>query len=339
MTHEPSIRHIAAFFEKRGRTMPERNKVQALHPRGVEVITNHWGTAPGLEGQLQRAHYFVFPGVPREMFAMFERYVEPWVRENSTGNAGRVILARKINTFGWGESDVAVALGDLMARDRNPLVGTTVSGGVVACRLRSEFATLEEATAQLEDTAAQVERALGPIVYGRDDDTLSAALLQLLIAKDKTVATAESCTGGLVGAMLTDTPGSSAAYRGGWVTYTNELKVSELGVAVDLLCTHGAVSAECAAAMALGARRRAGSDYALSLTGVAGPDGGSTDKPVGTVWVALADEHGATPVLLQLAGDRTAIRDRAAKCALQLLRLHLLGEPFDTLRWGRVAGR
>ncbi len=333
--HEPSVEAIRAFFTRRGRDMPDRNKVQALHPAGTEVIPNRWGTAPAIAGQLGIARFFVVAGVPAEMTNLFQHAIAPQL--DALAGTQRTILTAKVNTYGVGESDAADMLGDLMRRDRNPLVGTTVTGGIVAARLRSEFPSPDVAHRQLNDTLALVEAALGPIAYGRNEDTLAQVVLTLLRQRTLTLATAESCTGGLIGAMLTDIPGSSDTYRGGWVTYANDLKASQLGVPTATLEVYGAVSQAVVRAMAAGARQRGGADVAVAVTGVAGPTGGTPDKPVGTVWVGLADAATTHAVLLRLGGDRDMIRQRAALAALQLLRLHLLGQPLSLVRWGRPA--
>ncbi|MEM1107355.1 MAG: competence/damage-inducible protein A [Planctomycetota bacterium] len=331
-----AMQTLEAFFDSRGYTMAERNRVQAFCPAGAAMIPNRCGTAPGIRATLNRAEVFVTPGVPREMKAMIEEHVLPAVRTMQTENEahdGNVILATKINTFGYGESDVATKLGDLMARDRNPVVGTTVSQGICAVRVRAEYPDADEAQRQLEDTAQQVEATLNPTAFGRDETSLQSVLIQLLLEKGKTVATAESCTGGMIGSLLTDVPGSSAAYLGGWVTYTNELKTSQLGVRPGVLEAHGAVSETVVTAMAEGAKQRSGADFAVAVSGVAGPGGGTEEKPVGTVWLALAGPGGTTARLARLIGNRSSIRDRAAKCALQMIRLTLLEEDLDHIRW------
>jgi nicotinamide-nucleotide amidase len=332
---QPSVEAIRAFFTRRSREMPERNKVQAMHPAGTQIMPNRWGTAPGIAGRLGLAQFFVVPGVPVEMTNLFLHSIAP--KLDALPGAGRTILTAKVNTYGIGESDAADLLGDLMRRDRNPLVGTTVSGGMVTARIRSEFPSREEAQRELDDTLARVEAALGPIAFSRDDRTLAQVVLDLLRQRSQTLATAESCTGGLVGAMLTDIPGSSAVYRGGWVTYANEMKASQLGVSDATLATHGAVSEATVRAMAAGALRCADADHAVAITGVAGPTGGTADKPVGTVWIGLAHGNQTEAVLMHLGGDRDVIRQRAALAALQLLRLHLLGEPLTLVRWGQPA--
>lgn len=322
--HPPSLDRIRLFFQRLGREMPPTNRVQALVPRGAEVLDNDWGTAPGIKARLGRATLYAFPGVPREMQAMFDRHVHPSLER--PGGAG--LVTESLLVFGAGESTVAERLGDLMRRDRNPLVGTTVSGGIVTVRLRSQFPTREIALRQLEKTAREVRERLGPLVFGQGADTLPAVVGRLATERGVRVATAESCTGGLLAKLLTDNPGSSAYFLGGWVTYANDMKTQELGVPGELLAGHGAVSEAVAMAMAEGAARRSGADYAMALTGVAGPEGGSGDKPVGTVWIALAhrrpDGIGVRAECHRFPGDREMVRDRAAKTALNLLRLDLL---------------
>ncbi|MGB0767349.1 MAG: CinA family nicotinamide mononucleotide deamidase-related protein, partial [Phycisphaeraceae bacterium] len=246
-----SVEHIASYFKGRGRAMPERNRVQATHPQTSAMIENTCGTAPGIRATLGACEIFVTPGVPREMIAMFDRDIEPAIR-SLAGNT-RTILTAKLNSFGSGESDIAEKLGDLMARDRNPVVGTTVANGLVSVRVRSEADDPDHAQTQLRDTLAKVTEHVGPLAFGQDDTTLQHAVIQLLTEQHKTVATAESCTGGLIAAMLTDVPGSSAAVLGGWVTYANAMKTAELGVQDETLRRHGAVSREVVEAMARGA--------------------------------------------------------------------------------------
>ena len=335
--HDDSLRMIEAFFQKRGKKMPERNRVQAMLPDTAEAVPNHHGTAPGVKARLHDAVLYAMPGVPREMTRMFEDQIESEVR----AFAGRgVILTTKVNTFGSGESNVGEKLGQLMQRHRNPKVGTTVSQGICSVRVRSEFDTEDEAQQRLEATVREVEQALGPIVFGRDEATLPEAVVHLLAEHGRTVAVAESCTGGLLGGALTEISGASEVFAGGVITYSNALKRDLLGVGDDLLQQHGAVSAEVARAMARGVVERIGGDTGISITGIAGPGGGTQDKPVGTVFVALASRDGSVetdpPVMrLQLGGSRSAIRDRTVKSALQMLRLYTLGEPIDAVTWGQ----
>jgi len=328
---------IEAFFlEKLGRAMSETNRVQALLPEGAEGITNPNGTAPGIRARLHDAEVFVMPGVPIEMRLMYDQTAGPTIAE--LAGQGKVILATKVNTFGMGESNVGQLIGDLMDRDANPTVGTTVAKGIVSVRIRSEFPDTERATAELESMADEVRKRLGSIVFGRDEQTIAEVLIDELRRAGRRLATAESCTGGLIGTMLTDVAGSSDVYAGGWVTYTNELKQSQLGVPASVLETHGAVSGETVYAMAAGALDKSGADVAVSVSGIAGPGGGTDDKPVGTVWIGIASRRAGGAPLVQAVGcrfpgRRPQVRSRAAMCALQLARLQLMDQPLTDMTW------
>lgn len=353
--NEVWLNELRRFFEARGRAMPPINRIQAMIPRGARMLFNHAGTAAGISATLRprELHYtdasdamraaqdpappdcevFVMPGVPKEMKAMFTTDVLPFVRSAAGGG---VILSRTLHTFGLGESAIAERLGGLMRRDRNPSVGTTVSGGVVSLRVNAEFDDATSARAQLDETVNACRAALGSLIYGQDEQTLAEVVAGLLLADPAArqwapaVATAESCTGGLVAKMLTDVPGSSQYFREGWVTYTNEAKTNNLSVPAEIINQHGAVSEPVVRAMAQGAVNLSGACYALALSGIAGPGGGTPEKPVGTVWIALAHPAGCDARHFLFPGDREMIRDRAAKMALALLRFHLLGEqtPF-----------
>ncbi len=332
------LEQLKSFFTRLGRTMPEKNTIQAMIPRGAELIWNHNGTAAGLSAIIEhrfdrtrpprRVRVYVMPGVPKEMKAMFTQSVLP-----KLSGTGGVIAQKTIHTFGAGESTVAEKLGDLMQRGRNPSVGTTVAGGIVSIRVNSRFDDRTEAQRQLVATSQLVHAALGDLVFGEDTQTLASVVSALLRDANQngetlTVATAESCTGGLLAKYLTDEPGASAYFSAGYITYANDLKTRELEVDPHLFETVGAVSEEVALAMAAGARQAGGVDYALSITGIAGPDGGTPDKPVGTVWIGLAGATGVDARRFIFPGDRDMIRDRAAKMALAILRFALLGKPL-----------
>ncbi|MBL4702301.1 MAG: competence/damage-inducible protein A [Phycisphaeraceae bacterium] len=323
---------IEVFFTRRGKPMPQRNKVQAYHPVGTTLIPNTCGTAPGIIAQLNKATIYITPGVPSEMKTMWELNILPEVIKHAPSS--RFIQTLKVNTFGRGESTVAHELGELFNRKRNPLVGTTVSQGIVAVRIRSEFKTLQRTTDELNHTRKIVEDGLGPIVFGTENTTLADVLVNMLIKRNLTIVTAESCTGGLIAKRLTDVPGSSSVVKGGWVTYANEMKTQELGVPQNMITEHGAVSEPVALQMAQSARQQADSDFAISVTGIAGPDGGSEDKPVGTVWLAIADRSNVTARRFAFLGTRQTIRDRAAKMACQMLRFKLLGEDDAAMTMG-----
>ena len=320
---EKSLEEIAAFFRGRGRTMVERNKVQADCPVGATMLPNPAGTAPGIYAEIGGTKVWSVPGVPREMRALWDIHIKP-VIEKLPG-AERTILTTKINTFGTGESDVAERLGDLMARDRNPMVGTTVADGIVSARIRSEFPDPRKAEQELDATVRLVEQTLGDLVFGRDEQTLAEAVGTMLKSRGLTLCTAESCTGGWIGKMLTDTPGSSAYYKGGWIVYSNEAKQHDLHVDLTLIVEHGAISEPVACAMAEGALRAGRADLAIAVTGIAGPEGGTHDKPVGTVCFALAQrDHETISDTHIFPGDREHVRLRSCNYALNLVRRQLM---------------
>lgn len=322
--HAPAREQIERFFRDRGWVMSESNLTQALLPRGAESLTNPAGTAPGIRARLGPADVFVVPGVPREMRALFDLHIAPRLRAQS----GRVILTARLDTFGLGESKVADKLGDLMRRGRNPLVGTTVADGIVTVRVRADFPDAEAARAALDRTVRDARQCLGPAVFGDGTVSLAEVVGGLLRRRQWRLATAESCTGGLLGKMLTDAPGASDFYLGGWVVYDNAMKTSQLGVPESMLQTAGAVSEAVARHLAEAALQRAGADCALGVSGIAGPGGGTPDKPVGTIWIALGERRGGRIVTQAerwlWPGERALVRDRAAKAALNMLRLRLL---------------
>lgn len=322
-----ALRQIQAWFARSSRPMPELNRVQAQRPEGAASLENTAGTAPGLAGAVGEASVFCLPGPPREMREMFERLVVPRLR-----SPGAAVRTRFLHCFGLGESEIATRLGELMDRARDPLVGTTASGGVVTCRIRCSTNRARQQAADSPDdplvrTERHIREQLGPYVFGADGQTLPAAVLDLLRARGGTLTVVESCTGGLLGQMITEVPGSSAAFWGGWITYTNEMKQREVGAPASIFAPGGpgAVSRECVEAMARGGLERSGADHCLAITGVAGPDGGSVDKPVGTVWIGRASRSGVEARRFLFAGDRTGIRDWAAKSGLAMLRFALIG--------------
>jgi len=334
------LKRLEDFFQARGRPMPESNKIQAMIPTGATMIDNSLGTAAGMDATLSfdlpvpghspRKHtcrVFVMPGVPKEMMAMFTRDVLPHIRQ---AGGGAVILSRVLHTFGMGESSLAEKLGDLMKRDRNPSVGTTVSGGIVSLRINSRFDSADKARAELDQTDQACRAVLGDLIYGEDDQTIQAIVGAMLADRKLTVTTAESCTGGLLAKMITDISGSSDYFKMGFITYSNQAKYERLGVSMEIINIHGAVSEPVVQAMATNARRLAKADIALAISGVAGPTGGSEAKPVGTVCIALSHEAGVVTRVFNFPGDREWVRDRAAKMALTMLRYHLLGKvmPF-----------
>ncbi|MGD2111118.1 MAG: competence/damage-inducible protein A [Phycisphaerae bacterium] len=315
---------IRAFFERLQRPMPDSNLSQAQAPKGCEVISNPRGTAPGIHYHEGGRHLFALPGVPAEMRAMFDRAIAPFLKSRC---AGRVSRSLELRCFGISEARMGELIGDLMARDRNPLVGVTASRAVLSVRITGTGPDADGTDERVTAVAREIRQRLGDTVFGEADDSLESAVARLLTERRQTVATAESCTGGLLAMSLTDTPGSSAFFLRGYVAYSNESKEQLLNVPAPLIETCGAVSEEVAVAMASGCRTAAGADFALSVTGIAGPGGGQPPaKPVGLVWFGMAHAGGVDGkrVLFGEHLARAEIRDRACKTALNLLRLHLM---------------
>jgi nicotinamide-nucleotide amidase len=320
--HRESLERINEMFTRRGRVMPERNRVQALFPAGAEPIPNDRGTAPGVWMRVGQAWVAAMPGVPSEMYAMFDGAVLPRLR--AQGMARGVLIQRKINTFGAGESHVEEKLFDLTRRGHVPEVGITASDAVISLRVFARAETREEALAQAAPVEAIIRERLGELVFGVEDEDVQHAVLRLLAAKRKTLAVAESVTGGALAQMITSLPDAGHCFRGGVVAYDNRVKCELLGVPQTLLDEKGSVSAEVAEAMAVGCRLRLGADLALSTTGVAGPDSPAPDKPVGLVYVALAWEGGSSAATFSWIGTRAEVQRRTARMALNKARLHLL---------------
>lgn len=321
---------LEAWFAGRGRAMAAINLRQAMRPRSARAIRNPGGTAPGLAARIGGCRAWCLPGPPREMIPMLEGDVLPAVRPS-----GAPALAKcTVGTYGMGESSLAERLGARMARDREPAVGTTASGSIVSIQVVARGPDApRRAVAEAEACAA----IAGPYAFGMDGASLASALLDECRLRRRTVTVAESCTGGLIGGMLTAVPGSSDCFPGGWITYSNALKTAEVGVATEVLARHGAVSAETVAAMASGACLRAGATLGIAVSGIAGPGGAVEGKPVGTVWIAVHDAAtGETRVRrFEFPGPRDIVRDRAAKAALQLARWTLRGEDAPMI-WERA---
>jgi len=290
-----ALAEIKAWYQRVNRDMPKANVVQAQRPSRWTWLSNAHGTAPGLAlrtepGSPTDADIYCLPGPPREMIPMFEAFVVPHLHPPQ----GHAVATRLLHTFGRGESDVAGDIADLMARERNPVVGTTASGGIITCRIRFK-GDLSKADAELDAVEQELRNRLGDIVFGAGADTLESAVLDLLRERGETIAVVESCTGGGLGRQLTTIAGASDVFPGGWITYANEMKQSQVGVPEEILETDGAVSRACAKAMAVGGLERSGATHCLAITGIAGPGGGSDDKPVGTVWIALASSTDSNP--------------------------------------------
>lgn len=320
------LAEVEAKFAARGRPFPPSNRVLAEVPDGFEALPNPKGTAPGLWGEREaagrRQAVVVVPGVPHEMDAIMEEAVLPRLRAHP--DVGTV-LHRTLHTVGEGESAIAERLGDLA--DLLP-DGMTLAFlpafGTVRLRLTVRGPDRTAAQAALDRSAARVRRNLGDLVFGEDSQTLEGVVGELLGARGLTLATAESCTGGDVAARITSAPGASRHFLGGVVAYGNNVKTDVLGVDPEAIHTHGAVSEVVVRQMAEGTRKVLGAAVAVATTGIAGPGGGTPEKPVGLVWLGYADADGTRAVRLQLTKDRAHNVALATTAALNLVRRQLL---------------
>lgn len=321
---------LAAFLGKGLEELPWGQRVQAVVPEGTEPLRNPAGTACGFRFRVGPARVYAFPGVPRELAAMAALHLLPELADDS------VLLERGVWTWGWSEGAQRQALEGL---DLSPGIAFSSLPGERGVRISMQnlVTKSEQASREAElETAWQALLAAIPeeCLVDRDGRSLPAAVFTLLESRSSTLSIAESCTGGGLGSLLTETPGSSSVFHRGFLTYSNQAKVDLLGVPEEVLNTFGAVSEEVALAMAQGCLKRSGANYACAITGIAGPDGGTEDKPVGTVWIAVAAE-GLSPDRpachawrFHFRGDRQAIRQRSCYTALNQIRLFILGKPI-----------
>lgn len=319
-----ALNDIKAFFSRTGRTMTDNNAKQALVPDGCHVLYNDWGTAPGMaiEGKkgsdLEGKTAILLPGPPREMKNMFEARVKPYLAARS----GRVIVSKNLHLIGIGESAAESILRPLIDKCENPTLAPYAKDGEVRFRITALAESESEGTSMCDSLAEKVRASeVGKYVYGTDVGSMENAVVMALAADGETVATAESCTGGLIAKRLTDLAGVSAVFLGGAVTYANEAKIKMIGVSRESLEAYGAVSEQVAAEMARGVREALGSDFGISTTGIAGPGGGTPEKPVGTVYIAVDSPYGCRVKRLSLSPmrDREYIRTVAATNALSLI--------------------
>lgn len=326
LVEDPAARRdLEAWYAGRSRPMPVGNLRQTLRPEAATCLANPNGTAPGLRGRVGGAEVVILPGPPREMHPMFDRVLDSL----SLATPRPAIVVR---ASGIGESDAASLIESLMERDNELPVATTVSQGVLSARIRGRD---EDDRPRLEEMASTIEAAWRPFAFGRGDVTLAETVGAELAEAGLTLATAESCTGGMIGGSITDVAGSSAWFRGGWITYENRRKIEDLGVDPILIDRHGAVSEMVVTAMAIGAATRAGADLGVATSGIAGPGGGSAEKPVGTVWIAVCDADGVDARCFRLPGDRSVVRSRATAAALQMVRFRACGVEASLL-WERT---
>lgn len=319
---EECLETIKSWFASHGRPFAASNERQAWFPRGAEILPNPKGTAPGFACRVGGARVFALPGPPSEMTPMLEREVLPRIRREVPRPGG--LAVGRFYLFGLSEGVFADRSGPWMDREANPLLGVTAKLGVLSATLLATGANDRDATELLAARAAEFRGRFVDWIFGEDEPDLAFVVGRALLARGISIAIAESCTGGLVAARLTRVPGISAVFDRGYVTYSDRAKTELLGVESALLARHGAVSGEVAAAMARGAVERSGARVAVALTGIAGPDGGTTEKPVGLVWFGV-HAFGATRVEERrfAVRGRDAIREFAANTAFDLLRRSL----------------
>jgi len=322
--HEDEAQTIRSYFEKSlHRTdITDNNMNQAMLPEGCTVFHNEWGTAPGCAFRGDGKHVIMLPGPPKECVSMFKNCAVPYLKELSDSE----IVSHSIRIFGMGESAVEDKLRDKMLELKNPTLAPYAKEGEVMLRVTAKADSVEAAEEMMKPVIDMVRETLGDVIYAIDEDNLESLVLRILSEKNLTVSAAESCTGGLLQKRLTDIPGASKSFPGGFVTYSDKMKIELLGLSEDLLEKDGAVSQAAARAMAEAVKARLSTDFGIGITGVAGPDPDERGNEVGTVFVALAAFDGTYSREFHLGADRRRIRIMAANHALDMLRRYLTGE-------------
>lgn len=315
------LESIKDFFISRGREMPLSNDVQAMIPKSATVIPNNWGTAPGIFIRHGDVDLYSLPGVPYEMKNMFDSFVA-----KSIATSSLAVKRGILKVYGLGESTLAEMLGDMMDRGRNPEVNCTAENFVitlyvVARSLSNDNCDLDK---MIFDEKAKIKEILGDYVFTQEDNTLEEVVGKMLTSRSQTVATAESCTGGLISQMLTSCPGASEYFSNAWITYSNSAKITELNVSMQTLDKYGAVSGEVVSEMASGALKKSNSDYAIAVSGIAGPAGGTEQKPVGTVYICVMSKDKTQVQKCFFPYSRDLCRSRTALEALNILRVKFL---------------
>lgn len=317
--HEPTVEKIKTYFSTKGMKMAQNNLKQAMLPKDCVIFPNDNGTAPGMAIEKDGVHILVLPGPPRELKPMFRNCAVPYLMQFSD----RIIVSHNIRTFGIGESLMAERVNDLFDAE-NPTVAPYAKDGEALLRVTAMARTKEEAENLCKPIINEIKNRLDGFVYGVDYTCIEEAVIEKLKEKHMKVATAESCTGGLIAKRITDVPGASEVFDCGIISYANEIKHRVLGVSEDDLNKYGAVSEPVARQMAQGALKVSGADIAVSVTGIAGPDSDSTNKPVGLVYIGLADRDNVWVRELRTSRkDRSYNRYVSASNALNMIRLYI----------------
>lgn len=319
--HEESFQRIKSFFEKRGLPLTEGNIKQAYIIEGSKVIPNDWGTAPGIILEENNKVLILLPGPPREMIPMFENYVVPYLTSFSSG----VIYSRILRVCGIGESFMEEKVKDLILNSTNPTIAPYAKEGEAILRITAKAESKDKAEQMIEGVVKKIRERLGDYIYGEGDTTLEEVLVKLLIERSLTISVAESCTGGLISARFVNVPGVSKVFKGSIIAYSNDVKIKELVISEDILRDFGAVSSQCAMEMAKNIAFKMGTNIGLSATGIAGPEGGTPDKPVGLVYLGLYINGKISYKELKLSGDRNRIRLYTTVNALDFVRRGILG--------------
>ncbi len=323
--------NIAKAIEERfahfrpGKPFPKVNLNQAFIPQGATIIPNANGTAPGFIVKVGKSHLACLPGVPLEMKAMLEETLRPFLKSLSPG--GVVIKSRIYRTTGIDESALNEKIADIFEKSTNPTIGVLAHWEGVDIRLSAKAENVEKADALIEDLGKVLTTRLPNFIYGWDQDGLETIVGRMLTTRQMTLATAESCTGGLISHRITQVPGSSNYFLRGYVVYSNEAKDDTLKVDPQLIRQKGAVSREVAEALAANVRKAAKANIGLSTTGIAGPTGGSAQKPVGLVYIGISDDQATQAFEYRFTGNRDTVKNRASQAALELLRRHCLQLP------------
>lgn len=325
-----ALTYIEQFFAKRGRPMTENNRKQALVLAGCEVLANHHGMAPGMILTKGGRTYILLPGPPKELEPMFQFEAKP--KLGALLNAGGVIVSHVMRFYGIGEAELEVCVQAILDTQTNPTVAPLASDGEVTLRVTAKAETVQEAQQLIATKVAEIKALVGEYQYGVDDDSLASKTVEMLLDNQLTISAAESLTAGLFQSELAEIPGVGNALTGGVVTYTEEAKISQLGIPKQLLDSYGIVSSECAAAMASAVKQKFGTNIGIGLTGAAGPTA-HDHQPVGTVWIGIAiDDEEPITYLLHLSGMRNTNRLRAVKFTCHYL-MQLLEERGYTKRY------
>ena len=318
--HEETYQNIRCFFERVNRKMMDNNTKQADIPEGCTIIPNNNGTAPGCLIEKEGKTIILFPGPPNEMIPMFEETVFPYFEKKT----GQIIGSRMLKVFGLGESEMEMKILDLIEAQSNPTIAPYVNMGEVVIRVTARSKDKREAMEMIDPVIERIKERLGSALYALDGETLEQTVAKLLMDRDISISTVESCTGGMLASKLVNVPGISKVFANGFITYSNQSKIDVLGVAPDTIKTYGAVSRETAVEMVKGLVKKTGTRAGVAISGIAGPDGGTPEKPVGSVCIAVYLDGEIDSIEIKLNGDRERVRHMACLNALNMMRKKIL---------------